>query len=175
MNFFKIITFVHISDRAARRLKEVGAPETDKRTITSAFHSLQPCDQALIELLASADLKAAAHIESACSALARCSCGAKSPAQLIGALMWLVHYKAVPARFVIFLKSLFDKEMLSEDAIRVWYAASTEQLIATLPGGATAPAMEAEFAALKKSADVFINWLDESEEEEEGSDEEDEN
>lgn len=155
-------------DRAVRRLKEVGAPEADRKTITFVFHALQAGDQALVEALSDWNLKDPKHADTLCTALSRCSV-ARIPAQLIGALMWAVHYKAVPTRFVIYLKTLFDKELLSEDAIRAWYNADFATLTDTLPAAIT----EAEVAALKKGAEVFINWLDESEEEE-GSDDEEE-
>lgn len=107
-------------------------------------------------------------------AVARCTHGAKSPARLVGALTWLVHFKAVPTRFIMYLKTLFDSDLITEEAVRAWYTADNASLLADLPES-TLTIGETEIAALKKAAAVFIQWLDQQgEESEEGSDDDEE-
>ena len=163
------------TDHAAKRLKERGAAaETDKKTITGAFHATTLSDLQLIELVADFNVKDAKHLDKVADAVARCTHGAKSPARLIGALTWLVHYKAVPTRFIMYLKTLFDSEFLTEEAVRAWYAADNATLLGDIPESPLAIG-ETEIAALKKAATVFIQWLDQQgEESEEGSEEEEE-
>lgn len=106
--------------------------------------------------------------------MARCTHGAKSPARLIGALTWLVHFKQVPARFIMYLKTVYDSDLITEEAVRAWYAAPAATLLADLPESEVVIG-EAEIAVLKKAAVMFIQWLDQQgEESEEGSDEEEE-
>jgi hypothetical protein len=165
-----------IADHCGKRLKERSGAEADKKTIASSFFATTLSDLPLIELAADFNVKEAKHLEKVADAVARCTHGAKSPARLIGALTWLVHYKQVPARFIMYLKTLYDTDLITEEAIRAWFTAENEALLGDIPES-TLTIGATEVAALKKSAAVFIQWLDqqgeESGSEEEESEEED--
>eukprot|EP00598_Pedospumella_elongata_P005679 CAMPEP_0184977194 /NCGR_PEP_ID=MMETSP1098-20130426/7922_1 /TAXON_ID=89044 /ORGANISM="Spumella elongata, Strain CCAP 955/1" /LENGTH=1647 /DNA_ID=CAMNT_0027500153 /DNA_START=145 /DNA_END=5088 /DNA_ORIENTATION=- len=165
-------TWTFAIEHAGKRLKERG--EADKKTISGVFHATTLSDLPLIELAADFNVKEAKHLEKVADAVARCTHGAKSPARLIGALTWLVHFKQVPARFIMYLKTVYDSDLITEEAVRAWYAAPAATLLADLPESEVVIG-EAEIAVLKKAAVMFIQWLDQQgEESEEGSDEEEE-
>ena len=156
-------------------MKESGpatAAEKEKRPITASFQALTHSDLPLIEVLADFNVKDPKHLQNVAQAAARCSHGAKSPAQLIGVLMWLGQYKGVPARFVMYLKTCYDDDLLVEEAVRAWHTGAAEAVVQTVPAGVCTVGA-AEVTAMQASAKPFMDWLD-AEEEESGSEEEDE-
>jgi hypothetical protein len=170
-------------DRCVKRVQEAGpaaATEKAARPVTSAFHALTPSDLPLVEALADFNVKDPKHLDRVATAASRSSFGAKSPAQLVGVLMWLSLYKAVPTRFVMYLKTCYDKELLSEEAVRAWHCGAVEEVLRAVPQGGAEGAQQqlvgaAEVNSLRTSAKPFMDWLDaESEEEGSGSEEEEE-
>ena len=143
---------------------------------TGAFHALTSNDAALVEVVAgfSSSAKDAKHMEKVAEAISRCSYASKSPAKIIGTLVWLLlrqHSAAVSSKFPMYLKTCYDKGIVTEEAVRAWHQGAYELLCAELPcGGATVSA--AEVTALKKASDIFIQWLDKQNEEEEDEEEE---
>lgn len=160
-----------------QRLQAAGpATSTEKGSlpVANAFHALTLSDQALVEVLADFNVKDPKHLQRVAEAASRSSFGAKTPAQLIGVLMWLSQYKAVPTRFVMYLKTCFDADLLSEEAVRAWHFLPAEETLATLPPGASQLVGVAQVTAMKASAKPFMDWLDQDEEEEEESGSEEE-
>lgn len=164
-------------DCSVKRQQAEG-PAADKaaRPITACFHALTLSDQPLVEALADFNSKDPKHLERLTQAAARSSHGARSPAQQIGALMWACQYKAVPAaRFVMYLKTAYDKDLLTEEAVRTWHSGAVEEVLGAVPQGVVAVGA-AELQAMRAGAKPFMDWLDAEEEEddEEGSGEEEE-
>jgi hypothetical protein len=121
-----------------KRVQEAGpaaATEKAARPVTSAFHALTPSDLPLVEALADFNVKDPKHLDRVATAASRSSYGAKSPAQLVGVLMWLSLYKAVPTRFVMYLKTCYDKELLTEEAVRAWHSGAVEAAAGGRRGG----------------------------------------
>jgi hypothetical protein len=162
-------------DRCVKRLQEGGAAaaaaDKDKRPVTASFHALSSKDQPLVEVLHDWNVKDAGHVKRVAQAAEWSSYAGKDSARLIGLLMWVAQYKGAAARLPLYLKECFDNDVLPEEAIRAWHAASPEQVLQTVPASALIGA--AQVTAMQNSAKPFVQWLDQaSDDEEEGSEEE---
>jgi len=122
----------------------------------------------------------------ACRTCSSGGAGSGSEAHTIGVLTWYVTQQqpTLKSKMAVILQLLYDCEpssLLSEEAIKEWYAAPAEALIKYLPDGcfgtsATAEEQVAAVAALKgaKGLTELMEWFDEAEEDsdEESGDEE---
>ena len=159
------------------RLKQdPSAPESaHRKDITNSFHSLTTSDAPLIEILCvdfAVSAKEPKHLEKVADAISRCSYASKSQAKIIGTLTWLILRQSSPAlnaKFAMYLKTLYDKEIVNEEAIRAWYESPHEKLVEDIHNGDVSAA---DLAALKKATNIFIQFLDKQNEEEEEDDEE---
>ena len=177
----------HCAMRLQQEQQQI-APESVKKTAAvpavQAFHSLGASDAPLIEILSnfSASAKEPKHLEKVAEAISRCSYAAKSHAKMIGTLTWLIAKQksaALTSKFVMYLKTLYDKNIVNEESVRAWYNSTFEQLLVDVPsnerdGSGTSVVSSADVAVLKKAADIFIQWLDKQNEEEDDDEEEDE-
>ena len=113
---------------------------------------------------------------------------------MIGLLCWIVIkiYPSAMPKFPMYLKTLYDKEIISGDDVKNWHKTSFVELLSHIPSTyinhfINAQNMiaieanvikEADVVNLKKSADIFINFLeapaDDDDEEEDDDDEEEE-
>jgi len=156
---------------AQERLKAAfpsGAPTpADVLRVQRIFVTLQPGDADLIRLMAFP------KDDELAAALATCSAANASPQHIIGVLTWYfgVIRPAILKRVPLFLKKMYDDDLLEETAIREWHAASAKASAEFLPDGATLA--EEVIVGIKENANQFITWLTEAADEEEDDEDED--
>ena len=160
------------------RLAQAGPESTDRKTITSAFHRLTLSDAQLVDVLAAGKYTPAdaSHLKNVAEAVARCSFASKSHAKMIGTLTWLVLRQksaALNSKFVMYLKTLYDTQILADEPVRSWFAGSYEQVKQDIPEDPNVVVTEADIAALKKNAEIFMQWLDKQNEEDDDEEDDD--
>ena len=134
----------------------------------------------LIDALAVWNVKDTEHLKKVAAGAVRNAFAGKNPERAIGVMMWVCKYMAALPRFVMYLKTSYDEDLLTEEAARAWFAAAAtpEVVLAHVPSDDKVVVTAADVVAMRKSAAMFVQWLDqqgeESEEEGSGSEEEEE-
>ena len=155
---------------ASERLKAAVAPGATTATPAEVlkaqrlFTALQPVDADLLRLAAFfKDDELAKAVSSA-------SPSKVSAQHKIGVLSWFCA-QVRPAslrRFPLYLKAMYDDDALDEAAVAEWHAASAADSAKFLPDGARVTAEEV--AQMKESANAFVTWLKEAEDDEDDED-----
>jgi hypothetical protein len=119
-------------------------------------------------------------VEKLGNACRKCSsggAGSGSEAHTIGMITWYVTQQqpSLKSKIAVILQLLYDSEpcLLSEEAIKEWYAADAKDVTKYLPSGfGTAEEQVAAVTALKaaKGLPELIEWFDEAEEDSEEED-----
>ena len=175
--------WIATTDRCVKRV-QTSTPEAlsdkSRRPVSSAFHALSEADMTLIDALAVWNVKDTEHLKKVAAGAVRNAFAGKNPERAIGVMMWVCKYMAALPRFVMYLKTSYDEDLLTEEAARAWFAAAAtpEVVLAHVPSDDKVVVTAADVVAMRKSAAMFVQWLDqqgeESEEEGSGSEEEEE-
>lgn len=136
-------------------------------------HSLRPADRAIIfvgAVFTEAAAATAAQVTTHKAALALLAPSAIQQRHLIAAFEWLcgAKYPSLQRFFPLFLKQLFDEEVVEEDVFFNWATDYARNEYSASDSLIHIDVLE----ALKASAAPFITWLQEAEEEGEEEEEE---
>lgn len=160
----------------------------DRKALLSAFNSLSVFkDEAIIEVLADgfdqAKKDQARHLAAVADAVSQCSFASQSPPRIIGTLSWILLRKQPSSaqKLSMYLKTLYDRDVLTEEDILGWYRSDPAQLLQHIPrslGGSVSfektAVTEAELEGFKKKAEIIIKFLETEDDEDEGDDEDEE-
>ena len=164
-------------------------------------------DAAIIEVLADGFIEVskkdqAKHLAAVADAVSQCSFASQSPQRIIGTLSWILLRKhpSSAQKLSMYLKTLYDQDVLTEEDILGWYRSDETQLLQHIPhpsspstftstvaaGGAAHPlsdrvvsfektaVTEAELTGLKKKAEIIIQFLETEDDDDDEEEEEEE-
>lgn len=180
---------IYIIERCLERCKQ--EPGIDKRLLVDAFKVLTiSSDVSLIEVLSDFNMKEATHLVKVSEAIARCSFANKNPSRMIGILIWILIkvYPSAISKFPMYLKTLYDKKLISGDDVKNWHQSTYLELLLNIPSTylnhlindsnmvtiESNVIKEIDIINLKKSADIFINYLEAPEDEGDDDDDDEE-
>lgn len=186
------VRLLYFVDRCLERIQLHST--CDRKALLSAFNSLSVFkDEAIIDVLADgfdqAKKDQARHLAAVASAVSQCSFASQSPPRIIGTLSWILLRKQPSSaqKLSMYLKTLYDQDVLSEEDILGWYRSDPAQLLQHIPrstaaanslGGSVSfektAVTEAELEGFKKKAEIIIKFLETEDDEDEGDDEDEE-
>jgi len=177
----------------------------DRKALVSAFSSLSVSkDAAIIEVLVDGFTEVskkdqAKHLAAVADAVSQCSFASQSPQRIIGTLSWILLRKQPSSaqKLSMYLKTLYDQDVLTEEDILGWYRSDATQLLQHIPHPSSSTTSstvaaaahpisdrvvsfektavsEAELTGLKKKAEIINQFLETEDDDDEEQDDEEE-